>query len=421
MSELKQKILDRQIVSLPKTVVYCSRCAISNQRPRIKIGDDGLCSACRFSDEKDSSIDWKERGDELKKLCDLHRRNDGRWDIVVPCSGGKDASMVAHKLREDYGMHPLTVTWSPFEYTDIGWQNFREFNKAGFNNILLTPNGKLHRKLSRLGFEFVGDNFLPFIYGQMAAAFHVAHQFGIKLVFFGENGEAEYGGDSKNNYKRGMPLEDWANSYFKGLTVDELVKFGEEETSILSCSDYDQSDLQFYRPPDIDVLRKSEIEMHWFSYYEKWVPQENFFYASENTGFKANPEGRSQGTYSKYASLDDRMDGFHYYLGFIKFGLGRCTSDASHEVRDGHITREEAIALIKRFDGEFPNKYFEEFLGYIDIDEEKFWNIINKFRTPEVWTKESGEWRLRHAIYSLGADEEPVYSSSIPEGSRKFI
>ena len=102
---------------------------------------------------------------------------------------------------------------------------------------------------------------------------------------------------------------------------------------------------------------------YFFSYFKKWTPQENYYYSSDNTGFKPNTE-RSEGTYSRYSSLDDKMDGFHYYLRYIKFGLGRCSEDTAHEIRDGHITREEGIKLMKKFEGEFPKKYFKEFLEF---------------------------------------------------------
>ena len=64
-----------------------------------------------------------------------------------------------------------------------------------------------------------------------------------------------------------------------------------------------------------------------------------FLLLSKNTNFHVNPN-RTEGTYSKYASLDDKLDGFHYYLMFIKFGIGRATSDSAHEIRDGKISRE---------------------------------------------------------------------------------
>ena len=394
-----QDTLDRQLAALPKEIIFCKKCVVSNQRPRISIDTEGVCSACRFAETKKNVIDWDDRARELKALFDEYRRKDGRYDIVVPGSGGKDSASVAHKIKHWYGMHPLTVTWAPFIYTDIGFRNYTSFINSGFSNLLAFPNGQLHRKLARIAFEAVGDVFVPFIFGQLSYAFHIALQNDIKLVFYGENGEAEYGGSTKNNNRPYMPLEDWTEAYFKGVTVDTLIEWGLEK-GIIEKSDYDESDLVYYRPPKFQDLEKKGIQMHWFSYYHKWVPQENFYYSSEHTGFQANTE-RSEGTYSKYASIDDRLDGFHYYFSFIKFGIGRATSDAAHETRDGHLTREEAVALVERYDGEFPQKHFKEFLEYIDISEECFWEVVDKFRQPHIWKRESDEWALRNQVRNL--------------------
>ena len=419
----RQHIIDQQLEGLPETIEFCDRCVVSNQRPRVHF-DDGVCGACKFTDIKNEEIDWDEREAELRQLCDEHRREDGRYDVVVPASGGKDSSMVAHKLKHKYDMHPLTVTWAPFEYTTIGYQNFRNMVKSGFNNIMCWQNGNLHRKLARLSFELLGDPWQPFTYGQLAFAFHVALNRDIKLVFFGENGEAEYSGNPEVFDHRGMAIDEWAEQYFKGITIDNLIEYGTQNTSYLSETDYEESDLQFYRPPDINKLRKYGAEFHWFSYYEKWIPQENYYFAVEHADFEANPDGRSEGTYSKYASLDDRFDGFHYYLKFIKFGIGRATADAAHEVRDGHISRDEAIALVKKYDGEFPSRWFDEFLEYLGISEAHFWNVVDDFRSPHVWKVDDGEWRLRDAVYhdikieNYDLEFSAGYRDTVPELSK---
>jgi len=418
---VSSKILDQQLPILPKEVKFCKRCVVSNQRPRIHFSKEGVCGACQFSEIKNHQIDWQERERMLRELCDQHRHNDGRFDVIVPCSGGKDSSRVAHELKYNYGMHPLTITWAPFEYTPEGYRNFRNFIKiGGFNNIMGWQNGRLHRKLSRLAFEAVGDPWQPFTYGQVCFAFHIARNFGVKLVFFGENGEAEYSGDPRVYNLRGMPFEIWNEQYFKGITVDDLVQYGLENTNYFTKEDFDESDLTFYRPPDVKRMAKLGIEFHWLSFYKKWVPQENYYYSSEHTGFQPNPEGRSEGTYSKYASLDDQMDGFHFYTAFIKFGIGRATSDAAHEVRDSHIKRDEAAALVRRFDGEFPKRWFKEFLEYLDMTEEDFWQVIDKFRQPHIWKKEYGIWKLRKAVYDEYGEssESPVYISSLPASAR---
>jgi len=406
INRLKERRLDLQLSDIPKEVKFCRRCVVSNQRPRIVFNEDGVCSACDYAEYKQNGIDWEKRNKELEQLLDKHRRNDGSYDVVVPCSGGKDSAYIAHELKHKWNMNPLTVTWSPFAYTDVGWRNFRKFIDSGFDNLLATPNGDLHRKLSKLAFRYLGDAWQPFTYGQMSYAFHIALRFDIKLVFFGENGEAEYGGDVKTINKSGMPLDDWRINYFKGAGLDDLAAAGVEEG--LFTEKEMKNNFHFYRPPSLEDMQKSECEFRWYSYYNKWIPQENYYYCKEHTGFEANPDGRSEGTYSKYASLDDKFDGFHYYLAYIKFGICRATSDAAHEIRDGHITREEGCALVKRYDGEFPQKHFQEFLEYTGITEDDFWEVIDSWREPHLWEKRDNEWHLKHAVYMPHNAVEPL-------------
>jgi len=158
-----------------------------------------------------------------------------------------------------------------------------------------------------------------------------------------------------------------------------------------------EGSLSPYLPLDPRITREKNIEFHFLGYYLKWVPQECYYYSAEHAGFEANPM-RSEGTYSKYSSLDDKIDGFFYYTTYIKFGYGRATQDAAQEIRHRHITREEGVALVNRFDGEFPQKYFKEFLEYIDVSEEKFWQTVDEFRDDSLWKKERDSWVLRHKV-----------------------
>ncbi|MFH1583258.1 MAG: N-acetyl sugar amidotransferase [Candidatus Falkowbacteria bacterium] len=391
------KILDQQLQSQPQEVKFCTKCVVSNQRPRITFNEQGVCSACLFADKKRNEIDWGKREEELATICDKYRSKDGNFDVVVPASGGKDSGYTAHLLKTKYGMHPLCVTWAPFIYTDVGWKNFQNFVKSGFTVLNCFANGILHRKLARVAFELKGDAWEPFAFGQKAYAFHIAVKFGIPLIFYGENGEVEYGGSMQNTDKPHESVTDWDKLYFKGAGVDVLLKAG-QEMGIFTKAESEDKVFDFYRPPKLDDIKKLGAQMHWLSYYKKWVPQENYYYAQKYTGFTTNQDGRSEGTYSKYASLDDKTDGFHFYLAFIKFGIARATSDAAHEIRDGHITREEGVALVKRYDGEFPKKYFKEFLEYLDITENHFWKIVDSYRSPHLWEKVNGNWNLKYQV-----------------------
>lgn len=394
---MKKEILDKQLSKIPTKVKFCKKCVVSNQRPRITFNREGVCSACQYAYLKHNVIDWNKREKELLKLLDTYRSHDGSFDVIVPVSGGKDSGYVAHLLKYKYGMHPLCVTWSPHMYTNIGWENFNNFANSGFDVITCFQNGILHRKLSRIAFEFMGDPFVPFSYGQKSFAYHIAVKFKIPLIFYGENGEIEYGGSLVHADRPYESPRHWKRFYFKGSDVWKLVQKG-IKMSLINKNEVTDKTFELYQIPDLTQVRKLDIQMHWFSYYHKWIPQENYYYSAKHTGFKPNPDGRSEGTYSKYASLDDKLDGLHYYLGYIKFGIGRTTSDASHEIRDGHITRDEGVSLVNRYDGEFPNKYFHEVLEYLDIDEITFFKIVDSYRPKHLWEKVNGEWKLKHHV-----------------------
>lgn len=392
---------------LPSKVIFCKRCVISNQRPSstvefkhsksdakqtIGFDEEGVCDACRYHEVKEKQIDWKKRDQELEALLEKHRRNDGGYDIVVPGSGGKDSAYTSHVLKNKYGMNPLTVTWAPHKYTEIGWKNFENWiHTGGLDNILFTPSGCLHRYLTQQAFLNLLHPFQPFIVGQRIIGPLMAARFGVKLVMYGEN-QAEYGNKPTENYK---PVMD--RKFFSAVNPLELILGGRSAKEIINEKKFRLSDFTPYIPPSADYLEGKSIEVHYLGYYHKWDPQECYYYAVENTGFQAN-SARTEGTYSKYSSIDDQIDMFHYYTTLIKFGIGRATYDAAQEIRNGKITREEGVRLVQKYDQEFPKKYFKQFLEYIDVSEELFRETVDRFRSPHLWDKRDGQWVLRHQV-----------------------
>ncbi|MEK7507161.1 MAG: N-acetyl sugar amidotransferase [Patescibacteria group bacterium] len=393
---------------LPLEVKFCKKCVISNQRPSstvefkhtkkekketIAFGEDGICSACRFGEYKDTRIDWKVREKELIKLCDKYRSRNGHYDCIVPGSGGKDSTFTAHILKYKYGMNPLTVTWAPHLYTEIGWQNFTNWShKGGLDNILFTPNGRIHRLLTKLAFENLLHPFQPFIIGQRNIGPKFALMYKVPLVFWGEN-QAEYGNSIKDN-----DIPTMKESFFtRNVTLDNLFLGGVSAKNLIRKNKISLNDLNPYLPAPYKEIEKLGVQVHYLGYYLKWDPQECYYYASKHTGFQANTE-RTEGSYSKYSSIDDKTDAFFYYTTLTKFGLGRATYDAAQEIRNKKITREEGVALVRRYDVEFPQKYFKEFLEYIDMSEKNFWQLINRGRSLHLWKKEKGEWKLKYQV-----------------------
>ena len=378
--------------NLPHDVVFCKKCTVSNQRPRITFDEYGVCSACNYADYKRTKIDWVLRERELLELCSKHRKGNGEYDVIVPCSGGKDGSYVAHLLKNNYGMNPLAVTWAPLKATAIGRQNLDAFISSGFNHILGTPNPQVTRKLTSLSFKHLGDPFQPFIYGQTNFPLHMAVKHNVQIIMYGENGEVEYGGDMKNAFRPTRDIQDHDKYYFSGLPPEFWAKYGVSRV-----------DLYPFMAPRYEDIIKNKTEIHFLGYYRFWDPQENYYYCREHTGFTPNSE-RSEGTYSKYASLDDQFDGFHYYLSYIKFGIGRTTSDSAHEIRDGKITREEGIALVKRYDHEFPTRYYEQFLEFCSITDAEVHEVIDSWRSDHIWKHDGHQSRLRRPVWGDGED-----------------
>ncbi|OUU62631.1 MAG: LPS biosynthesis protein PseA [Alphaproteobacteria bacterium TMED62] len=400
-------IPDKSSKAQPEDVVFCKKCVMSNQRPGstiefkntskkerrlIGFNNKGVCNACEYKSIKDNDIDWEEREALLKTLCDKYRSRNNSYDIIIPGSGGKDSVFTSHILKYKYNMNPLTITWAPHLYTNIGWQNFQQWINSGFDNILLTPNGKLHRLLTRKAFLNLCHPFQPFIIGQKICGPKYAALHKIPFVMYGEHA-AEYGDRMDEAFDPKMK-----EHYFMDETnADNLILSGEPAKKICLDNGFNLSEMSPYLPIKPKTIKDANVQVFHLSYYIKWDPQEVFYYAAENAGFQANSE-RTQGSYSKYSSIDDKLDTLHYYTTLIKFGIGRATYDASQEIRSNKIDREEGVALVKKYDQEFPDKFFDEILEYMNITADQFWEVINKNRPEHLWEKSNNQWKLKHQV-----------------------
>ena len=416
----------KTLYSLPAQVKYCKYCVVSNQKAvssnqyrdtinskkiTVDFDDSGVCAACNFQKRKEK-INWLDREAELHELLGKHRSKDGSYDVVVPGSGGKDSCYAAHILKYKYGMNPLTVTWRPHIYTKWGQANFYSWLSAGFANISVSSNPHTHRLLSRLSLENLFHPFQTFGLGQFSVPSKIALKFGIKLVMYGEDG-AEYRNSAATTFDPGE-ISDKSRPTALGDDPEEVFLAGLPILELKEIYGISQSDIDFYLPPKTDEIREKELLIAKLGYYLPWRPQQCFYYASEKCGFKPAPE-RTQGTYTKFNSIDDKMDDLFYWTGFIKFCQGRATLDASQDIYSGEITRHEAISLVNKYDGEYPDRFEEEVFEYLslsdvpqyssfgdelpDMTRDRLMRLADKFRSPHLWNRgSSGEWIQLHKI-----------------------
>ncbi len=367
-------------------ITFCKTCLMPNTRPRVVFDEEGVCNACRHAERK-KSIDWEARRQEFVELVNEHR-GKGPYDCIVPWSGGKDSSSIAYKLKHELGLRPLLVTFSPLLPNEIGAQNREALLNDGFDSIMLRPNQKISRHLARRFFIERGNPKVHWDAGVAAFPLQIAVRYEIPLVIYAEHAPSEYGGRvlSEDHMKMQLMTEVLENQIGDDPHnwVDDVVE---------------DEDLLPYVMPDPDDLDRVGVKALYFSYFFRWSMLENYEYIRTKIPFRTNPRGRTEGTFTDFDSLDDKIDNLYYYMQFIKFGFGRATRDASRMIQNDQLTREKGLEYVRLYDDEFPEEFHKEHLDYLSLSELEFTETIDLHRNPEIWTFEGNAWKLRHTPY----------------------
>lgn len=366
-----------------RTIRYCNRCLTPSSRPRIGFDEKGVCNACHNADAK-QEIDWDDRREEFVRIVEPYRSRTGEWDCVVPWSGGKDSSSIAHRLKFDLGMNPLLVTFSPLMLNEIGEANRELMLQQGFDHVFHRPNQKVARHLARRFFVERGNPKVAWDAGVNAFPVRIAAKYQIPLVFYAEHGESEYGG--KVLSEESKKLRDFTEVIEHQIGDDPQ----NWEDDVVSASD-----LNPYVYPDIAEVQRVGVKALYFAYFFRWSMYENYQYIKDKFDFQIHPKGRTSGTFTNFDSLDDKIDPLYYYMQFVKFGFGRAVRDGSRLVQNNHISRELGLEYVRKYDAEFPTEHFDEMLSYLNLTEEEFTEIVDKHRNAEIWKKENGKWALR--------------------------
>lgn len=359
---------------------WCTNCLAMSTRPRISFDERGWCNACRWAESK-NTLDWDARRNELDVLLDKHRSSDGRFDCLVPVSGGKDGSYVAYTLKHKYGMSPLCVTVTPALPLELGNRNLRAFVDSGYNHISVNPAYETMRQLNKVGLVDMGFPYYGWLVAMQASPIRIAALFGIGLVFFGEDGEVEYGGSSETEKN---PVYDV--SYMKRIYLEG----GYDR--VLAKAFIPDADRTFFQFPDSELLDKNRIEITHWSYFENWDPYRNYLVAKEHCGLMES-EGTNSGTFTNFAQNDQALYALHAYLMYLKFGFGRASQDACIEIRRGAMDRAQALRLVQLYDGQFPRDFLDTYLDYYQMTPKEFDVALDRWTNRELFEKVDGNWK----------------------------
>lgn len=364
---------------------WCSNCMAMSTRPRITFDARGWCNACRWMETK-KTLDWASREVELKRLLDKHRRNDGWFDCLVPVSGGKDGSYVAYNLKHRYGMNPLCVTVTPPLALPLGQRNLEAFVKSGYSHLSINPPPEPMRQLNRLGLTEMGFPYYGWLIAIQAAPVMMAVRMGIHLIFYGEDGEVEYGGTSETAKDPVYDVQYMKRIYLEG-----------GYDAVLNRSGIDGSDLAFFRFPPDDQLSQNPLDITHWSYFENWDPYRNYMVAKEHCGLQ-EAESSNDGTFTNFAQNDQALYALHTYLMYLKFGFGRANQDASIEVRRGAMNRDQAVNLVRLYDGAYPEPFLADYLDYYEMSQAEFDVALDKWANRDLFDKVDGRWRPKFRV-----------------------
>lgn len=369
---------------------FCRKCLMPDTRPRQTFNQEGVCGACEWNDLKKTKVDWKKRWEELEKICEkFKKRNKGRHNVIVPYSGGKDGAYIAYMLKHKLGMNPLCITIRPPLEEEVGIQNIKNFLQRGYEHVMITTNREVEKKIDKMNFIERGIPMHAFMISVQTAIYRASTIFDIPFVMFAEEGESEYGGATRLRNSPTYEKNDGINYYLSGLDPNKYLK------------DFSKDEIFWFTYPDNEEMKnKSKPELFHWSYFENFVNYNHYLVAKEKCGLIEKKE-TSSGSIENFSITDTYLVRLYYYLMYLKFGFGRVISECTNDIRREAMTRNQAINISKKLDGEKPNQdHIKMYLDYYSMDLDTFNDVLDKWANKKLFYKNNeGVWSPKFEIY----------------------
>lgn len=355
----------------------CSRCMIPETHETIMYDAEGVCNVCRQQEVKQEKIDWQARYNDLEELIDQYRGKN-TYDCLIPFSGGKDSTYTVYKLVKEFKVKPLVVSFDHgFLRPKTVENNTRTMRKLGVDFLKFTPNWHVVRKIMLESLIRKGDFCWHCHTGIFAYPMQIAIKHNVPLIFWGEP-SAEY--TSYYSYDNPEEVDEKRFNRFVnlGITAEDMLGMLDETVSM--------RDLEPFSYPKLKELRKIGYRSVCLGSYIPWDVKKNVEVIIQELGWQGDDvEGVPPG-YS-YEKVECMLQGIRDYCKYLKRGYARVSHLASIDIRNDRLSRDEAVELVKKYEGKRPASldYFLELLG---ISEERFNEILCKHVVaPHVWPK----------------------------------
>ncbi len=372
---------------MSQEIKFCKKCVMPNTRPNIHFDKNGICEACN-NYEKKKNVNWDQRFDELKTLCEKYRGCNGNgYDCAIAVSGGKDSHVQVHIMKDLLGMNPVLLAVDNFSWTDTGFQNKANISESfGCDMISLSLNRKVAKKMLRKGLVNLGS---PTWYADAAIyayPYRMAIQLKTRLLVYGENVNYEYGGgQKKETYSAKRQIE---NDVVKPVDLTSWID-----------DDVSMTDLYSIVPPTLDEINAAKLEPIYMSYFYPWDSHQNYQIA-KRYGFRhMQHEWVREGTIENYNQIDSPGYLLNQWFKYPKFGHASATEMASRWIRAGRLSRDEGICLVKKYDPNLDQKILDDFINFVGLTHREFWEIADKWYNRNLFEQDAyGVW---HQTFEL--------------------
>ncbi len=374
---------------------YCKKCLQPDTRPGILFNEQQVCYACLYEEEK-KHIDWDKRWKELVGIAEQAKaeaqKRETPYDCVIGVSGGKDSTFQAVIAKEKLGLNPLLVNCVPNKITPVGQHNIDNLSGLGFDMIKVYPDPEIAKKLSRHAFYTLGNTCNYAERALWASSLHIAKKFNIPLIIQGEN-TAIVLGTRQHTDTTGNAFNVLSYNTIQNASLDALPK-----------DEFPPHKLWMYRFPDIEKMREQSISAIWLQYYLKnWSQVGNADFAvARGLRGRMTEDLHDIGRYRRFSALDDDTVIVNQMIKYLKFGFGFATDEACYDIREGRLTREDAIWYVQEYDGKCGQQYIDAFCKYIDITLKEFWRTVDSYINKKLFFKDSkGRWKPK---FTVGVD-----------------
>ena len=373
-------------------IKYCKNCVFPETKPDLSFNQDWICSACETAFLKSNKIDWKERGNEFKKIIKKYKKEGIGYDCLIPISGGKDSTYQSYFMKEVCGMNPLCVCFETTFATDLGKQNLDNISKLGIDVIHFKKNHPVYKSMVIDSFKRVGDEMWPNHIGIYTIPVMFAVKMNIPLIIWGENSQMEYGGPDARSVESRILNRQWLEE-FGGL-------LGYRIEDMIGVNNITKKDLTPYFYPTDEEINRVGVRGLFLGSYFFWDARKQVEIIKKK-GFKIKEDGPSEGTYTNYENLDEKLVGLHDYLKFVKYGFGRTTDHACIDIRNNRMNRDEAIDIVNKYDGKYPHFAVKSFIEYSGLTKKEIDNVIDSFTNPLLFDQYKDGSYKRDKNYNL--------------------